>query len=100
MANCKICIKDHRYDICKAPKNHTFSNCSKIWKYNLYMYQESIYQYGIRKYYTTCLIKKGKSIDCEDLSSTYTPNSQFFFKLNKNHLLIKSSYYVKHLLSV
>lgn len=32
MASCKICIKGHKCDTCKAPKNHISNNCSKAKK--------------------------------------------------------------------
>lgn len=36
MANCKICIKNHRCDTCKVPKNHSSFNYSKIQKCDSY----------------------------------------------------------------
>lgn len=32
MANCKICIKGHKCDTCKASKNHSSTSCSKARK--------------------------------------------------------------------
>lgn len=29
MANCKICVKNYQYNICKPPKNHGFFHCFK-----------------------------------------------------------------------
>ena len=57
MANCKNFIKYHRYDIYKAPKNHGFFNCSKIWECNLCINQKSICQCIIKIYYAICLVK-------------------------------------------
>lgn len=82
MANCKSCIKSHKYDICKTIQNHSSFNYSKIQKYDLYVYWKSICQYLIKKYYATYLVKKGKYIDCKDLSPKYTSDCKYF-KLNK-----------------
>lgn len=60
MANCKICIKNHQCNICKLPKNHGFFHCFKKWKCDLCLYQESICQYIIKKYYVICYLKKKK----------------------------------------
>lgn len=67
MANCKDCIKGHRCDTCKAPKNHSSSNCSKIGKCDSCAHRESICQCVTKKYCATCSVKKGKYMDCEDL---------------------------------
>lgn len=77
MANCKICIKSHKCDICKTPKNHNSTNYSKDKKYDVFAYWELICKCVIKKYYTTCSIKKGKYFDCEDLPSKCISNSKF-----------------------
>lgn len=51
MANCKICIKNHKYDICKAIKNHSSISYSKVRKYDWCAYWESIYKCIIKKYF-------------------------------------------------
>ena len=56
MVNCKDCIKGHRYDICKAPNNHSSSNCLKIQKCDSCAYQKSICQ---------CMTKKSCAIYCK-----------------------------------
>lgn len=102
MANCKNCIKGYRYDIYKALKNYSLSNYLKIQKCNLYVYQEIICQYIIKKYYATYLVKKGKCIDCENLSHPKcTSNYKYYSKwidlfTNKNYL----DFSIKYLLSI
>ena len=87
-ANCKICVKRHKYETCKAYKQCSSINCSKSRKCNACAYWEEICQYVSKKYYATCSIKKEKCVDYEDLPFKYTINSKHFF-LNKIKLINK-----------
>lgn len=49
MANCKICIKSHKCETCKAPKNYSSINCSKAQKCDSCAYWESICQCVTKK---------------------------------------------------
>lgn len=77
MANCKICIKYHKYNICKAPKNHNSISYSKSKKCDEYVYWKLICECVTKKYYITCLVKKRKYLDCEDLFLKCTFNNKF-----------------------
>ena len=77
-ADCKICIKGHKYNICKNLKDCSLTNCSKNWQYDAFVHRKDIYQYVTKKYCTTCLVKKGKCGDCENLPFKCTIDSNFF----------------------
>ena len=78
-ANCKLCVKGHRCDSCKAPKIHSSTDFSKIRKCDGCAHREAIYQCVTKKYCATCIGKKGKCTNCEDLSSKCTSNSKFIY---------------------
>ena len=78
MANCKDCIKDHRCDTCKAPKNHSFFNYSKIRKCDSCAHRELICQCMTKKYCATCSVKKTKCMDCEDLLPKCISDCKYF----------------------
>lgn len=40
--NCKICVKEHKYETCKAPKQCSSTNYLKSWKYNSSTHQKEI----------------------------------------------------------
>lgn len=76
--NCELCIRGHKCDSCKTPKNHS-APCSKSRKCDSYGYQEQevICQCVSKKYCVTCELKKGKCGDCEVLPPKCTTQSKF-----------------------
>ena len=83
-ANCKTCVKGHRCESCKAPKNHSSTDCSKTRKCDAFAHRETICQYVSKKYCTTCTAKKGKCANCEELPPKCTSNSKFII-VNENN---------------
>lgn len=79
MANCKLYVKNHRYDSCKAPKIHNSTDYLKILKYDVYIYRQVIYQCITKKYCTTFTAKKRKCANCEELLPKCTSNSKFIY---------------------
>lgn len=77
MTNYKVCIKGHKWDICKALKNYSSISYSKTRKCDVYKYQKLIYKDVIRKYYTTCSITKKKYLNYKNLYSKYISNNKF-----------------------
>lgn len=76
-ANCKICVKDQQCEFCKAPKNHSSTDCSKIQKCDVYADRKTICQCVSKKYCITYIAKKKKCADYEELSSKFISNSKF-----------------------
>lgn len=66
-ADCKICVKGHKCDTCKTPKDCSSTNCSKNRRCDACVHREEICQCVTKKYCATCSVKKGKCGDCEDL---------------------------------
>lgn len=74
--NCKICVKGHKCDLCKAPKECSSTNCSKSRKCDACVHRETLCQCVSKTYCAMCSIKKGKCADCEDLPPKCTTNSK------------------------
>lgn len=55
--NCKLYVKGHKCDSCKAPKNHSSTDCSKTQKCDACTHREAICQYLTKKYCATCTAK-------------------------------------------
>ena len=77
VADCEICVKGHKCDNCKNPKDYSSTNCFKNWQCNACVHKEEICQYVTKKYCTTYLVKKGKCGDCENLLLKWTINGNF-----------------------
>ncbi len=71
-ADCKICVKSHKCDLCNVHRNHSVPNCSKNWQCNFYSFREEHCQRDSKKYCATSSIKKGKCADFEHLPLKYT----------------------------
>lgn len=68
VVNGKICIKNHKYDVCKIPKQYSRSTtCSKNGKCDACAFKEKRWQCVTKKYCATYLVKKRKCVDYEDL---------------------------------
>lgn len=101
MANFKNCIKVHRYEICKTPKNHSLSNYLKILKYDPCAYWKIIYLYVTKKYSITCLVKNRKCMNCENVAPKCTSDYKYYS--NWMDLLTNNNYlncYIKRFLLV
>ena len=81
VADCKIYIKGHKCNLCKAPQNHSIPNYSKNEQCNACAYRKEHYQCVSKKYCATCSIKKEKCTDCEDLPPKCTSNGKFLIIL-------------------
>ncbi len=66
MADCKTCVKSHRCDLCKAPRQQSSSICSSNWRCD------------IKEYCATGAVKKERCEDCKD----HTPKCSTDGKLN------------------
>ena len=67
-ADCKICVKGHKCDLCKTPKQHSGTAiCTKNRKCDACALREEKCHCVTKKYCSACSVKKGKCIDCEDL---------------------------------
>lgn len=53
-----------------------------------------------KKYFAIYLIQKKKCINYKDLTLKYILNNKFFFKFNKNYLLIILGFFAKYLLLI
>lgn len=78
-ADCKVCTKGHKCDLCKAPRIHSASDCSKNRKCDACADREKNCCCVSKKYCSTCAIKKGKCGDCEDLPPKCATDSKSFF---------------------
>ena len=76
-ADCKVCEKRKRCNLCKAPRLHSTLNCSKYRKCDTCAYREEHCQCISKKYYATCTIKNGKYADCKELPPKCTSDSEF-----------------------
>ena len=80
--DCKVCIKGHKCDTCKVPRQCSSSNCSKSRRYNAYVHRKEICQCVSKKYCAVCTVWKGKFGDCEDLPPKCTTDgNNLFIKL-------------------
>lgn len=77
VADCKVCEKGKRCNLCKAPRAHSALNCSKSRKCDTCAYREENCQCISKKYCATCAIKKGKCADCKELPPKCTSDSKF-----------------------
>lgn len=77
MASSKICIKNYKYNIYKALKNHSFTNYLKARKYNAYRYWKLIDIYITKKYYISCSVNKKKYLNYKNLFLKCTFNNKF-----------------------
>lgn len=66
-ADCKVCIKGHRCDSHKAPKNHSANDCFKTRKCDACASQRSFVHVSEKTLVVICTAKKGKCADCEEL---------------------------------
>lgn len=84
--NCKLYIKDIRYNSWKVPKIHTnIVECTKSRKYDEYITCKVQYTCISKKHCIRCTKPKGKYEDCEDLPSKNNSDGKF------NIFLIKFS---------
>ena len=91
-AECKICVKGHKCDTCKGPRQCSSINCSKNRRCDACVHREEICQCVSKKYCAMCVGKKGKCGDCEDLPPKCTTNG--------NNLLIILLYLLIYLFSL
>lgn len=78
VTDCKIYIKDHKCNSCKIHKQYSGSTTySKNQKCDTCAFKEEYYQCVIKKYCATCLVKKGKYVDCDNLPSKYINDSKY-----------------------
>lgn len=75
-ADCKNCVKKHKCDLCKAPRDHSAFDCSKNQRCDACADREKNCRCVTKKYCSTCSIKKGKCADCEDLPTKCTTDSK------------------------
>ena len=80
-ANCKVCIRGYKFDLCKTPKNHS-PLYSKSRKCDAFLYQKIICQCVLKKYCATCTLRKKKYENCEKLPSKYIIQSKL--SINNN----------------
>lgn len=76
-ADCKVCEKEKRYDLCKAPQLHSTPNCFKSQKCDTCTYKEKHCQYISKKFCITCTIKRKKCINCKELLPKCTLDNEF-----------------------
>ena len=68
VADCKICVKGHKCDLCKTSKQYSGSTtCTKNRKCDVCTLREENCQCVTKKYCSTYSVRKGKCIDYEDL---------------------------------
>lgn len=80
LAKYKIYIKKHKCELCKTQKQYNrIITHKKNQKYDICAQQKKICQCMEKKYYTTYTIKKEKFVDCKELLSKCTTNSNFSF---------------------
>ena len=78
-AECKICVKGHKCELCKIPRQHSgTATCTKNRRCDACAQREENCQCVGKKYCTTCAIKKGKCADCKELPPKCTTNGNFF----------------------
>ena len=83
VAECKICVKRHKCELCKILRQHNRTiTYTKNRKYDVCAHREENCQYVGKEYYTTYTIKKRKCADCKELSSQCTTNGNSFLIIN------------------
>lgn len=88
-ANCKICAKNYKCDICKILWECRLTNRSKNWRCDICVHRQEICGYITKKYYTIYRVKTGKYEDCEELiPKSIINNNNFFVKIKS--MLIKA----------
>lgn len=82
-------VKKYKFKLCKVSRQYieTATYTKNYW-YNICTHREENCQHIVKKYYTICIIKKGKCADSKELSHKYIINSNFFFLIISYHLLI------------
>lgn len=71
LSECKICVKGHKCELYKAPKQHSGSTkCTKNRKCDACASREEQCQCVTKKYGSTCSVKKGKCGDCMEFPVT------------------------------
>ena len=76
---CKICVKRHKYKLCKIPRKHSrTATYTKNWKCDACAQKEENCQYVRKEYCTIYAIKKRKYANCKELPPKYTTNGNFF----------------------
>lgn len=84
VAECKICVKGHKCDSCKVPKEHSGSiTCSRNRKCDACALREECCQYVTKKYCTNCTGKKGKCVDCEELPPKCISDGNYSYLINE-----------------
>lgn len=81
-SECKICIKGTRCDSCKSPKEHSLMPCLKARKCDACVKHSQTCQCISKKYYSTCIGKKKKCLDCEKLLPKCSSDCKFFTFIN------------------
>lgn len=76
VADCKICVKGHKCDLCKTPKQH--SAYTKNRKCDACAVREENCQCVTKKYCSACSVRKGKCNDCEDLPPKCINDGNYF----------------------
>lgn len=80
LSECKICVKSHKCELCKARKQHSRSTkCTKNRKCDACTSREELYQCVTKKYCSTCSVKKGKCGDCKELPPKCINNGKHFY---------------------
>ncbi len=84
----KICVKSHKFDLCKAPKQNSGSTkCTKNRKCDACAFREERSQCVTKKYCLTCSIKKGKRVDCKELPPKCINDGKYFIYIIKNLII-------------
>ena len=78
---CTNCVKGTRCELCKSSKIHSSSLCSNTWKCDACVQRNLDCKCIPKKYCISCVEKKGKCADCEDLPPKCTSNSEFMYYL-------------------
>ena len=84
VAKCKICVRRHKCDLCKVPKEHSGSiSCSQNRKCDAYALRKKHCQCVTKKYCTNCIGKKEKCVDCKDLPSKCIIDGNYSLSINE-----------------
>lgn len=77
IADCQLCVKGRKCDLCKAPRQHSSHNCSKNRRCDACVHRDEQCQCVPKKHCLTCSAKKGKCADCQDLPPKCSTNCKF-----------------------
>lgn len=85
-SECTNCVKGTKCDVCKSVKIHSSEICLNTRKCDACVQRGLNCRCKPKKYCVSCVEKKGKCADCEDLPPKCNSDSKFY---SKNSLLLK-----------